>query len=279
MGRITLRYQRSDPGNEFTAVCHRVCERVIAADEEAGGPKIVVGDQRRRDRLRGAYEGCGIAPRTRGQGQGHPQAAIMHLLLGGGLEKPERSIILRRGPCFLLTRFDGGQNTPAAIPRFTFSAPQDGARGQAKGETVIGQARYSAYLLHKGGGGFEWFSPQHVHVHDGGQSGNGGRGAATAVDGHMRDLLAANVGIRPDDPIEFSLMIKRRRGCPGALQQGGILLGAAIARIVVGEISVACLLCVVAPRDQMDGGTSPAQVIQGGELPRRHSGGHKTGSM
>ncbi len=33
MGRIALRHQRSDTGNEFTAVFHRVCERVIAVDE------------------------------------------------------------------------------------------------------------------------------------------------------------------------------------------------------------------------------------------------------
>jgi hypothetical protein len=43
-GRVALRHQRADTGNEFSAVCHRVCERVIAADEQAGCPKIVVGD-------------------------------------------------------------------------------------------------------------------------------------------------------------------------------------------------------------------------------------------
>src|SRR5438309_8672804 len=44
LGRVALRYQRSDPGNEFTAVFYRVGERIIAADEQAGGAKIVVGD-------------------------------------------------------------------------------------------------------------------------------------------------------------------------------------------------------------------------------------------
>jgi hypothetical protein len=42
LDRVALRHQSSDTGNEFTTVFHRVCERVIAADEQAGGPKIVV---------------------------------------------------------------------------------------------------------------------------------------------------------------------------------------------------------------------------------------------
>src|SRR5262245_38765982 len=88
----------------------------------------------------------------------------------------------------------------------------------------------------------------------------------------MRYLLAANVCISPDDPVEFALVIKRRRFGPGALQQGDILLGATIARIVVDEISVARLLHVAAPSDDVDGGASPAQVIQGGELPCRYGG-------
>ena len=74
-------------------------------------------------------------------------------------------------------------------------------------------------------------------------------------------------------------MIKRCKFGPGALQQGDILLGAAIARIVIGEIPVARLLRVVAPSNQVHGGASPAQVIQGGELPRRHGGGHKAGPV
>ena len=48
---------------------------------------------------------------------------------------------------------------------------------------------------------------------------------------------------------------------------------------MVGEIPVACLLRVAAPGNQVHGGASPAQVIQGGELPRRHSGGHKAGPV
>jgi hypothetical protein len=44
LGRIALRYQRADPRNEFPAVGHCVGERVIAADEQTGGPKIVIGD-------------------------------------------------------------------------------------------------------------------------------------------------------------------------------------------------------------------------------------------
>src|SRR6185369_4778412 len=106
------------------------------------------------------------------------------------------------------------------IPRLAVSAPQDGPRGQAKSETVLWLARQRAHLLHKGGGRLERLSPQHVYIHDGSQRGNGGRGAAAAIDKHMWDLLAANVGIRTDDPIKFALVIKRRRGCPGALQQG-----------------------------------------------------------
>src|SRR5207245_2044838 len=70
----------------------------------------LVGTQRLRDRLRGAYQGRGIPPRTRGQGHSHPQAAIMHLFVSGGLKQPERSIILRGWHRPLLMRFDGGQN-------------------------------------------------------------------------------------------------------------------------------------------------------------------------
>src|SRR5215468_8441752 len=95
----------------------------------------------------------------------------------------------------------------------------------------------------------------------------------------MRHLLAANVCIRPNDPVEFALVIERRRFGPGTFQQGDILLGAAIARIVVGEIPVARLLHVIAPSDYVYGSASPAQVIKGGELPRRHGGCHKAGPM
>src|SRR5713101_2481693 len=157
--------------------------------------------------------------------------------------------------------------------------PKMGPSGQAKGEMVMCLARHSAHLLHKGGGRLEWLAPQHVHVHDGGQSGNGGRGAAAAIDGNMRHLLAANVCIRPDDPVEFSLVIKRRRLYPGALEQGDILLGAAIARIVVCEIPVSCLLRVVAPSNHVYCGSSPAQVIKGSELPRRYGWCHKAGPV
>ena len=50
-------------------------------------------------------------------------------------------------------------------------------------------------------------------------------------------------------------------------------------RIVVGEIPISRLLCVVAPSDDVDCSAPPAQVIQGGELPRRHGGGHKAGPV
>src|SRR5262249_37157531 len=96
------------------------------------------------------------------------------------------------------------------------SAPQDGPCGQAKGEMALCLARHSTHLLHKGGGRLERLSPEHVHVNDGGQRGNGGRGATATVDGDMRDLLAANIGICTDDPVEFSLVIKWLRFCPGA---------------------------------------------------------------
>src|SRR5262245_38148593 len=131
---------------------------------------------------------------------------------------------------------------------------------------MIGLACHSTHLLHKGGSRFERFSPQHVHVNDRGQSSYGRRGAAAAVDGHMRHLLATNVYKRTGDPVEFALMIKRRRFYPGALQQGDILLSAAIAGIVVGEIPVSRLLCIAAPSDDVDSGASPAQVIKSGEL-------------
>src|SRR5262245_58273318 len=94
LSRIALRHQSTDTGNEFPAIFHRVGERVIATDEQAGCPKIVVGDQSLCDRFRGAYKGSGIAPCARDHGQSHPQAAVIHLLVSGGLEKPERSIIL-----------------------------------------------------------------------------------------------------------------------------------------------------------------------------------------
>ena len=69
---VALRHQVADTGDEFMAVFHGIGERVIAADEQAGGPKILVGDQGLRDRLWGAHQGSGIPPRACGRSQGHP---------------------------------------------------------------------------------------------------------------------------------------------------------------------------------------------------------------
>ena len=74
--------------DEFAPVRHSVGQRVVAANEEAGGAEIIVGGQGFCDRLGRAHQGCGVAAGASDGGEGGPQATIVHIFFRSGVEQP-----------------------------------------------------------------------------------------------------------------------------------------------------------------------------------------------
>src|SRR4051794_6616862 len=81
----------ADEWDQLFAELGGVLERFEAADEETGDAQVVVAQQRLGDLLRGADEGGGIAAGAGGRGDGHPEAVVEDLALGGEIEQALRA--------------------------------------------------------------------------------------------------------------------------------------------------------------------------------------------
>ena len=91
----------------------------------------------------------------------------------------------------------------------------------------------------------------------------------------MRRLLAGDVGVGAGEVVELALVIKGLCCRPNVFQQADIFMRAPIARRVVSEIAVARLLDSAAAGDDVHSRAPASELIEGGELARRHGGGDK----
>ena len=82
----------------------------------------------------------------------------------------------------------------------------------------------------------------------------------------MRHLPAANFGIRPAGPVEFALVVERRRLGPGAAQQGRYTLRRGDSAHRGRSSRHPCLVRVAAPRDDVHREAAPAQLVEGRQL-------------
>src|SRR6516225_4297534 len=87
-------------------------------------------------------------------------------------------------------------------------------------------------------------------------------GAAAAIDRDMRLLPATDFRISPAGPVEFALMVERRRLGPGSAQQRDVLAGSSIASLMVGPVAVFGLLRVAASGNYVHRQPALAQLVK-----------------
>ena len=74
--------------------------------------------------------------------------------------------------------------------------------------------------------------------------------------------------VRASKLIELAVVVERRGPRPRFAHDVEVLVGAAVARVVVEEVAVALLLGVVAAGDDVDGYATVAELVQRGRLAR-----------
>src|SRR5581483_11965616 len=108
---------------------------------------------------------------------------------------------------------------------------------------------------------------------------SGRAGSAAEVDRHVWLLHRLHVGVATLEAVELAGVIERLRARPHASQHLDVLVRAAVARIMVQEVTVAALLGVAAAGDHVQGNAAAGRVVQGRNRPRGEGGEHKAGPV
>jgi hypothetical protein len=95
----------------------------------------------------------------------------------------------------------------------------------------------------------------------------------------MRLLHGLDLGVCPGHPVELALVIEGPLLSPRAPQHGQVLVGAAIARVVVEPVAVPGLVRIAAPRDDVERHPAARELVQGRRLARGERRRHEAGAV
>ncbi len=158
-------------------------------------------------------------------------------------------------------------------------ARDDGAQRDAHPRLAPHARARRAHLRDALADGGQRLAPQHVDVAVLGADGMRGFRGAAEVERDMRLLDGLDLREGLGHVIELALEVEGPLLGPGPAQQDEILVGAAIARVVVEPVAVLGLVGVAAAGDDVQRDAPPGELVQRGRLARGQRGRHEAGPV
>src|SRR5262245_30012860 len=238
-------------GHQVAPELDRVLERVESADQHRAGAGVVVVQERFGDLLRRADQRRGASGRAGGGGDRGPEALIVHLAARGQVEQPLRAGVLRprRRPRAAAQLDDALENGARAGPGFLLGRAEDRAHRDAEARHSPGRRR-GADLGDRAADSRDRLAPERVHVAVPRADRESRAGCAAEVDRDRRPLERLDLRERAPHTIELAVEVERTLARPRAAQDLEVLVGPAVAGVVIEEVAVTLLLDVAARSDE-----------------------------
>src|SRR5262245_14137022 len=267
-------------GHQVAPELDRVLERVESADQHRAGAGIVVVQERFGDLLRRADQRRGASGRAGDGGDRGPQALVVRLAARGQVEQPLRAGVLRprRRPRAAAQLADALEDGARAGPGLLLGRAEDRAHRDAEARHSSGRRR-GADLGDRAADRRDRLAPERVHVAVPRADREGRAGGAAEVDWDRRPLEGLDLRERAPHAVELAVEVERTLARPRAAQNLKILVGPAVAGVVIEEIAVALLLDVAAPGDDVQRDAAACHVIERGGLARGEGRRHEPGAM
>lgn len=278
--------RRPHQRQQVAAIIGGVIQRIEAADQEGGDAECVIVQQRFRDLLRGANQRGGIGPGTDRRRDLGPQALVPDLAARGGFQQAHgaNAFGFRIEPANAVAAqvANALDDSVGPLPGGFLGGGQHGAHGQAEADTVRLPPGPHASGPHTGDRVprlIQGFPPERIDIRVFGGEFDGDVRRATEIDRNMRLLQRLDPRERVFHLIIGALVVERRVSGPGPTQQPDILVGPAVAFLVVQEVAVASLLDAIATGDDVDAASPTGEHVECGEQTSRVGGRDEAGAV